>query len=89
MGSFLTQLFSIGNITVWEGLWLIYQYLLELALGNLWHQNLIDTMSTKNLGTLPVIYAVDELQNPLLRTTMLFEGDRNSTGGRNGVFPNS
>ena len=46
-------------------------------------------MSAKRLGTLPVICAVDELQNPLSRTTMLFEGDRNSTGGRNGVFPNS
>ena len=46
-------------------------------------------MSAKSPGTLPVIYAVDELQNRLPRTTMLFEGDRNSTGGRNGVFPNS
>ena len=46
-------------------------------------------MSAKRLGTLPVIYAVDELQNPLPRTTMLFEGDRKSTKGRNGVFPNS
>ena len=43
-------------------------------------------MSAKSLGTLPVIYAVDELQNPLPCTTMLFEGDRNSTEGRNGVF---
>ena len=43
------------------------------------------TMSAKSLGTLPVIYAVGDLQNPLPRTTMLFEGDRNSTGGRNGV----
>ena len=31
------------------------------------------------------IYAVDELQNPLPRRTMLFEGDTNSTGGRNDV----
>ena len=46
-------------------------------------------MPAKSLGTLPVIYAVDELQNPLPRTTMLFEGDTSSTGGRNGVFPNS
>ena len=49
----------------------------------------IAAKSTKSLGTLPVIYAEDELQNPLPRTTMLFEGDRNSTGGRNGVLPNS
>jgi len=39
-------------------------------------------MSAKSIGTLPVIYALDELQNSLPRTTMLFEGDRNSTGGR-------
>ena len=48
----------------------------------------IATMSAKSLGTLPVIYIVDELQNPLLCTTMLFEGDTNSTKGRNYVFPN-
>ena len=46
-------------------------------------------MSTKSLGALPVIYAVDELQNPLPRTTMLFEGDTNGTGGGNDFFPNS
>ena len=33
--------------------------------------------------TFPVIYAADEQQNPLPRKTMLFEGDTNSTGGRN------
>ena len=38
-------------------------------------------MSAKSLGTLPVIYVVDELQNPLPRKTMLFENDMNSTGG--------
>ena len=46
-------------------------------------------MSAKSLGTLLVIDAVDDLQNALPRTTMLLEGDMNSTGGRNGVFPNS
>ena len=46
-------------------------------------------MSAKSLGTLPVIYAVDELQNLLSPATMLFEGDRNSNGGRNGDSPNS
>ena len=40
-------------------------------------------MSATGLGTLPVIYAVDEQQNPLPRKTMLFEGDTNNTGGRN------
>ena len=48
------------------------------------------TMSAESLRTMPVIYAVDELQNPhpLSRTTMLFEGARNSTGARNGVCRN-
>ena len=36
-----------------------------------------------------MIYAVDELQSPLRHTTVLCKGDRNSTGGTNGVFPNS
>ena len=36
-----------------------------------------------------MIYAVNEQQNPLPRKTMLFEGDTNSTGGRNDVFPSS
>ena len=49
----------------------------------------ISTMSAKSLETLPVIYAVDEQQNPLPHKTMLFEGDTNSTGGRNDVFPSS
>ena len=55
-----------------------------------YHQLLLPTlpsaMSAKSLGTLPVIYAVDRLQNPLPRITMLFEDDMNSTGGRNDVF---
>ena len=50
-------------------------------------------MYAKQLGTLPVIYAVDELQTPppppTPRTTMLFDSNRNSTVGRNDVFPNS
>ena len=45
------------------------------------------TMSAKSLGTLPVIYAVDKQLNPLPHKTMLFEGDTNSTGGKNDVFP--
>ena len=47
------------------------------------------TMSAKSLGTLHVIYAVDEQQNPLPRKTMLCGGDTNSTGGGNDVFPSS
>ena len=46
-------------------------------------------MSAKTLGTLPVIYALDEQQNPLPRKTMLCGGDTNSTGGGNDVFPSS
>ena len=46
-------------------------------------------MSAKSLGTLPVIYAVDEQQNPLPRKTMLCGGDTNRTGGENDVFPSS
>ena len=47
------------------------------------------TMSAKSLGTLPVIYAVDEQQNTLPRKTMFFEGDTNSTGGGKYVFLSS
>ena len=46
-------------------------------------------MSAKSLGTLLLFNAVYELQNPLPRTKVLFDGDRNSTGGRNGVLQNS
>ena len=45
----------------------------------------LPTMSAKSLGTLPV----DEQLNPLPPKTMFFEGDTNSTGGRNDVFPSS
>ena len=44
-------------------------------------------MSAKSLGTLSVIYAVDEQQSPLPRKTMLCGGDSNSTEGGNDVFP--
>ena len=47
------------------------------------------TMSAKSLGTLTVIYAIDELQNPLPRKTMLFEGHMTSTFGRSDACPNS
>ena len=47
------------------------------------------TMSAKSLGTLPVIYAVDEQQNSLPHKTMLCGGDTNNTGGENDVFPSS
>ena len=40
-------------------------------------------MSAKPLGTLPVIYAVEEFQNPLSNRTTFFEGDANNVVGRN------
>ena len=36
------------------------------------------TMSAKRLGTLAMIYATDELQNPFPLKTMLCEGDTNN-----------
>ena len=47
------------------------------------------TMSTKSLGTFPVICAMDELQNPLPRKTILFEGQRTITIGISDAFSNS
>ena len=46
-------------------------------------------MSAKSLETLPIIYAVDKRKNPLPRTTMLFEGGTNSTGGTSDICPNN
>ena len=40
------------------------------------------TMSAKRLGTLPMIYAVDEQQNPHPHKTMLCGGDTNSLEGK-------
>ena len=50
---------------------------------------MLATMSAKSLGTLPVIYAIDEVQSPLPRKTMLFEGHMTSTFGRSDAFSNS
>ena len=36
-----------------------------------------------------MIYAIDEIQNPLLHKTMLFARHMNSTGGRTHAFPNN
>ena len=46
-------------------------------------------MPAKSLGTLPVICAVDELQNPRPLKTMLFGGHIISTIGISDAFPNS
>jgi len=42
-----------------------------------WHEYHKPTTVSASFGTLPVLYTVDELQNPLPGTTMLFEGNRN------------
>ena len=44
------------------------------------------TMPTKSLGTLAMIYATDELQNPLPLKTMLCEGDMNNPVRRSDAF---
>ena len=44
------------------------------------------TMSAKSLGTLAMIYATDELQNPLPLKTMLCEGDMNNPVRRSDAF---
>ena len=46
----------------------------------------IATMSAKSLGTLAMIYATDELQNPLPLKTMLCEGDMNNPVGKSDAF---
>jgi len=46
-------------------------------------------MSAKSFGIFPVIYAVGTLQNTLPHTTILLDGDRNTTGGSNGVVSTS
>ena len=47
------------------------------------------TMPAKNLETLPMIYAIDELQNPLPRKTMLFEENMTTVFGRSDALPYS
>ena len=44
------------------------------------------TMSAKSLGTLVMIYATDELQNPLPLKTMLCEGELNNPVRRSDAF---
>ena len=46
-------------------------------------------MSAKSLGTLPGIYAVDELQNPLNLNVMSFEGHMTSKIEIIDAIPNS
>ena len=46
-------------------------------------------MPAKSLGTLAMIYAIGELQNPLPRKTMLWKGDMNNPDGRSDAFSHS
>ena len=47
------------------------------------------TMPTKSLGTLAMINAIGELQNPLLRKTMLCKRDMNNSASRSNAFLHS
>ena len=47
------------------------------------------TMSAKSLGTFPVIFAIDEVQNSLPLKTMLFKRYMTSILGISDTFPNS
>ena len=54
------------------------------------HAHAKRTMPAKNLGTLAMIYATDELKNPPLPLkTMLCEGDMNNPVGRSDAFLHS
>ena len=44
------------------------------------------TMPAKSLGTLSMIYAIVELQNPLPRKTMLWKGDMNISASTSDTF---
>ena len=44
------------------------------------------TMPAKSLGTLAMIFAIVELQNPLLRKTMLWKGDMNISASTSDTF---
>ena len=43
-------------------------------------------MPAKSLGTLAMIYAIIELQNPLPRKIMLWKGDMNISANRSDTF---
>ena len=48
--------------------------------------NIKTAMSAKSLGTLAMIYAIVELQNPLPRKTMLWKGDMNISASTSDKF---
>ena len=48
--------------------------------------NIKTAMPTKSLGTLAMIYAIVELQNPLPRKTMLCKGDMNISASTSDKF---
>ena len=43
-------------------------------------------MPANSLGTLAMVYAIGELQNPLPRKTMLCKGDMNNSASRSDAF---
>ena len=50
------------------------------------HPRIQSTMPAKNLGTLDMVYAIKELQNPFFRKTMLCVGDMNNPAGRSDAY---
>ena len=46
----------------------------------------LKTMPAKSLGTLAMIYAIVELQNPLSRKKILWKGDMNISASTNDTF---
>ena len=47
------------------------------------------TMPAENLGTLTMVFAIGELQNPLPRKTMSCKGDMNISANRSDAFSHS
>ena len=50
------------------------------------HFGVFGTMPAKSLGTLAMIYAIVELQNPLPRKTMLWKADMNVSASTSDTF---
>ena len=47
------------------------------------------TMPAESLGTLAMVFAIGELQNPLPRKTMSCKGDMNNSAGRSDAILHS
>ena len=50
----------------------------------LWHK--VTFNACQSLGTLAMIYAIVELQNPLPRKTILWKGDMNISASTSDIF---